>query len=147
VRRTERLEASQRALDRHLDADQVLEAAQTKDARATLEAALVAAAVESASLAWERRRYTAHDRQHGRICSRRIGALVEVAKLRLALHRLEPGAPEPGAVERVTDHLRRAVEQAARDVLPPQDADRFVVALGSRWKLPEWAMAPVGHGL
>lgn len=140
ARRAERIEATQRALERHLEADPLLQVARGRDARATLEAALVGASVEAASLAWERRHCAAHDREFGRICSRRLAALVEVARLTLVLQKLDPGAPAPAAIKRVTDLLRHAVEQAAREVLPPDDADQFAEALASRWRLPEWAI-------
>jgi len=131
-RRHRRIIETQEALHRHVVADPVVAAAALRDRAETLRQVLVETSVEAAALAWERSQQPSHHREFARITSRRVTALVQVARVAIALHQLAPEEPAPATIERVLRSLLDAAVNAARDVLPASDLERFTDALNRR---------------
>ncbi len=123
---------TQEALQKHLVADPLVAAAALRDRAETLRQVLVETSVEAAALAWERSQQPSHHREFARIASRRVTALVQVARVAIDLHQLAPEEPAPATMERVLRSLLEVVVEAARDVLPASDLDRFTDALSRR---------------
>lgn len=129
----QKLSEQQRALDAHVTGNHLVQLSQTDAGIEVLWAALDAAAREAASIAFQKTLTPVYHRDFGRLCSRHLDAIRDVAKLRLLIEHLEPGASSPEATLRVLDALRVLVLDAALEVLPADATERFSAALARRW--------------
>lgn len=124
--------ATRAALAAHVAADPLVVAVQARAEGATvLRSALIASATEQAAISWELEQRPI-GREAERARSRRLDALVAVARLVQQVALAEQGAPPPGVVERVREMWLRDVALIAADVLAPEDAAALIEGARAR---------------
>jgi hypothetical protein len=99
-----------------------------RDDPTVLDKAMEQLAREQASLAFEKELLLGAGRDIAQICSRRIDAISKLAALvversKLGIDTFDPRDPR---VQRVVQAFFTAFADAAREVLPPETAERFV---------------------
>jgi hypothetical protein len=121
-------------LDKFTEADSVVMAA-AGDSNESLYRTRDEVAREAAALLFERRRAVPGSREAARISTRRIGALVEVGSLTIAINRAHPGQPSPERLRRVLGLLRQDVQTVIDDLFDEPAVTALRAALAAR--LPE----------
>jgi len=124
-----RVEAHREQGSRFVDLDPLYQAAKSGDDLEPLYVAREELAREAAALLFARIQSVPGSRETGRLASRRIAALREIASLTLALDRM--AVPAPDRLARIIANLREIVGEAAEEVLPTEHAEMFKKA----WRL------------
>lgn len=110
---------------RFVDADPVFEAAKSGDELESLYLAREELAREAASLLFSRLQSVPGSPEMGRLASRRVRALREIASLTIAIARIDSAMPAPERLARIITNLLDVVGEAAREVLPPEGGELF----------------------
>lgn len=125
ARMEQRVAAHHADAARFVEADEVVRAASSKDDLEGLYVARLELAREAAGLLFMRLQAVPGSREQGRLATRRIAALREVASLTVAISRAVGSLPSPAAMRRILESLGQAVDEAAASVLPADVAERF----------------------
>jgi len=114
--------------------DEPLQATRNGGAGHVVDAAIRAVAVETAALAWDRRKAQAAGSDAGRVSSRRTNALMRLADLVLVREQLrrESQDLDPELLDRAAALFAAQVEDVIREVVDAPVADRFIAALRDR---------------
>ena len=110
----------------HADSDPVVRACFSGDSYELLHQARVAAAEEAASLRWRLQFDPPTDSEVPKLRGRRITALNTIAQMTLAMHWSHPAEPSPALMERVKELFLQSVEEAVREVIESDSADRLI---------------------
>jgi len=116
---------------RFAEADRVVQAANSGNYLESLFVAREELAREAAGLLYARLQSVPGSREMGRLASRRIAALRDVANLTLAIARVDQGLPSPAQMARILQSLQDVIEDAA-SVLPEEVALKFAAAWRQR---------------
>ncbi len=125
--RQKQIDLARVAEDECVQADAVHAAVKSRNPRAFLEEAALAAATEAASVKWERQ-LRPFDREVPKMSSRRVALLVDVAHFVIQLERLEPGRPPPAVIAKVFEAFWTLVRETASEVFPVEQTDRLMAA-------------------
>lgn len=117
---------------RFVAADELCQAVQSGDDLESLYVAREQLAREAASLLFSRLQAVPGSRELGRLVTRRISALREIASLTISIARAGTGMPSPERLERIMMSLIDVVDQAAAGVLPSEIVARFRDELRAR---------------
>lgn len=110
---------------RFVDADHLFRAAQSGHDLESLYVAREELAREAASLHFARLHAVPGSRELGRLATRRIAALREIASLTIAIARVDTATPAPERLARIMASLVEVVDEAATSVLLPEVATTF----------------------
>lgn len=131
ARMQERVAAFHEAGMRFAESDRVVQAAAATNDLEALFVAREELAREAAGLLYARLQSVPGSREMGRLASRRIAALRDVANLTVAIARVDRGLPSPAQMGRILQSLQDVIEDAA-SVLPEDVARRFAAAWRQR---------------
>jgi hypothetical protein len=110
---------------RFVDADQLVRATKADSDLESLYMARLELAREAASLHFARLQAAPGSREMGRLATRRIAALRQVASLTIAINHAGAASPSPARLRRVLEDLMAVVDQSASSVLPPNSLTKF----------------------
>lgn len=125
----ERRQWLQEQLDAHVERDVVVRTVRApRGASAVIHELCVQLAEEAAGLKWERMRHTPGTREAERTSSRRVRALVDLAKLQVVRTQMADGDfdPQDPRVRRVAQLFVDKIESVVVGVLPADTAKRLV---------------------
>jgi hypothetical protein len=128
----ERVEAFQAAEREFAKTDALLCAAVTDQRLEALYIAREELAREAAGLLFARLYSVPGSREMGRLATRRISALREVANLTLVIARYDSGSPSPERMGRILELLTATIDEAVASVLPADTAANFQQAWRAR---------------
>jgi hypothetical protein len=117
---------------RFVETDQVVLAALRDDRLDVLHVAREALAREAAGLLFARLQCVPGSREMGRLASRRVAALREIANLTLSIARIDTGLPSPQRISKLLELLMVTIDEAAESVLPTETATAFARACRQR---------------
>lgn len=103
---------------RFVGADRVVRAAASGNDLESLHVAREDLAREAAGIFFTRLQAVPGSRELGRLASRRIAALREIANVTLAIARADQTTPSPARMSRILESLAGVVNEAAAAVLP-----------------------------
>lgn len=140
----ERVASFHEAEERFVEVDQVVLAASVDDRLEVLHVTREALAREAAGLLFARLQAIPGSREMGRLATKRISALRDIANLTLSIARIETGLPSPERMGRILGFLMTTIEEAAENVLPGDTARAFSDAWRARIEpaLAQLATAP-----
>lgn len=117
---------------RFVDGDHLFRAAQSGPDLESLYMAREELAREAASLHFARLHAVPGSREMGRLATRRIAALREIAFLTVAIARVDTASPAPERLARIMGNLVKVVDEAAAGVLSPEAEAKFTKELRAR---------------
>jgi hypothetical protein len=130
--RLQRLAQRRAALDSHAAADPVVVACSRDDPYEVLRQARIAAAIEAAALRWRIEFDPPTDSELPKLHGRRLGAVLEIGRMTMAMHWSDVAEPSPELMHRVTEHFLHTVDEAVREVLDTVTADLLVARYRGR---------------
>jgi hypothetical protein len=123
--RQKQIDLARIAEEAQVRVDPVHAAVKSRNTRAFLEEAALAAATEAANVKWERQQRPL-DREAPKMASRRVALLVDVARFTVLLARPEPGRPPPAAIAKIFRAFWSTVRETAGGVLSAAEVDRLM---------------------
>jgi hypothetical protein len=128
----ERVAAYHESEARFVDDDRLFRAAKADVNLESLYAARLELAREAAGLHFARLQAVPGSRELGRLASRRIAALRQVASLTIAIAHADAASPSPARLRLVLEDLMVVVDQSAASVLLPETLTKFRTAWQGR---------------